>query len=125
MGEESMSGGEADGVRLLALARRELLETLLPQLDGDARYRARLIANAMKIAAGELEPGATPADETMQRLCAFVETALAGAAAPQGEDPQAVLRAIGAALRAGELDGDSKLYDLLGEVTARRRERLG
>ena len=44
-------GGEADGLRLLRLARRELLDNVLPTLEGDARYRARLIANAMKIAA--------------------------------------------------------------------------
>ena len=57
MSEDRKRGGEPDGVRLLTLARRELLDNLLPLLEGDVRYRARLIANAMKIAACELQSG--------------------------------------------------------------------
>ncbi|MGD1876160.1 MAG: DUF6285 domain-containing protein [Kiloniellaceae bacterium] len=110
-------GGEPGGARLLALARRELLEVLLPQLDGDARYRARLIANAMKIAAEELEAGAPLDGEAERLLRGFTGKAAGSAAALQVE--------IAAALRGGKLDGNSDLFDLLTRLTSARRSLIG
>lgn len=114
-------GGEADGVRLLHLARRELLDNVLPTLEGDARYRARLVANAMKIAAQEMALGAGDAAATAGELEAF---AAGSGGAPAGS-PQEVREAIRDALRSGDLDGSPGLYDLLKRITARRRALLG
>jgi hypothetical protein len=51
---------EPDGAELLRVARAELLETLLPQLPAATHYAARMVANAMAIAAREMAapPGA-------------------------------------------------------------------
>ena len=53
-----MSVEQPDALALLVTARETLLEQLLPQLDGDARYQALMIANAMAMALRELRPGA-------------------------------------------------------------------
>src|SRR5512138_98599 len=102
-------GGEPGGARLLALARRELLEAILPQLDGDARYRARLVANAMKFAAGELEEGAgaaAAAAEGLRRTAAGIPgTALRG-----NPTDAEVAEALCAALREGGFDAHQGLY---------------
>jgi len=112
-------GGEPDGARLLALARRELLEDVLPQLQGDARYRARLIANAMKIAAAELGEGegAEAAAEGLRRIAAGLR--VPGRAEPSTDAE--VADALSAALRQGAYDGHQGLYDLLVAATGRRR----
>ena len=101
-------GGEPDAARLLDLARAELLNEILPNLEGDARYRVRLIANALKIAAHELAAGAADQAETARDLAAFA--------------PDTALRD---ALRAGALDGDPDLHALLVRLTERRRAALG
>jgi hypothetical protein len=111
MTKRNPRGGEPDAARLLDLARAELLNEILPNLDGDARYRARLIANALKIAAHELESGAAGAAATARDLAA-----LSGTGSP------ASLRE---ALRAGTLDGDPDLHALLVRLTDRRRAVLG
>jgi hypothetical protein len=94
---------------------------VLPALEGDERYRTRLIANAMKIAAQELEHGADDAGQTARDIAAFVETALKE---PPG-GPQAAGLAVRDALRSGRLDGDAALHELLGTLTRRRRQMLG
>jgi hypothetical protein len=114
-------GGEPDGARLLALARRELLEELLPQLQGEASYRARLIANALKIAAHELDDDEAARTEAVHRL-----RGLAAAALPGGTDVAAmadaeIAAALCAALRAGRLDGQREFHALLGRLTELRR----
>jgi hypothetical protein len=123
--KEPGRGGEPDGARLLELARRELLENLLPQLQGEGRYRARLVANAMKIAARELDcgPAGRPADAHRLR-------GLAAAALPGGVDLAAlgeaeVAAALCAALRSGRMDGQRELHDLLVTLTDKRRETIG
>ena len=122
MSVQHRRGGEPDGARLLDLARRELLEVLLPQLEGDARYRARLIANALKIAGHELRDGPTAREETASDLQSFAETALPAA---EGVGDRDLARILAAALRAGRLDGHQDLYDLLCRLTERRRASLG
>ena len=105
-----MSNGQPDGARLLGLAREELLNDILPQLDGNARYRARLIANALKIAALELAQGSDPGDAAAP--------ALADAGLPSGTS-------LRDALRQGGLDGDERLYEILVAQTTARRRLLG
>jgi hypothetical protein len=123
--KEPGRGGEPGGARLLELARRELLEDLLPQLQGEGRYRARLVANAMKIAARELDGGPAGRTAGAHRL-----RGLAAAALPGGMDLAAlgeaeVAAALCAALRSGRLDGQRELYDLLVMLTDKRREAIG
>ncbi len=48
---------EPGGAELLRVAREELLESLLPKLPETERYTARMVANAMAIAARELARG--------------------------------------------------------------------
>lgn len=93
-------GGESGGARLLELARREL-EELLPQLSGHQRYRLRLVINAMKIAAHELDGQAADATSPV-------------------DVPGTV-----AALRAGRLDGRPELHALLLRLNEERRSKLG
>ena len=119
-----MSGGQPDGVRLLELARSELLQVLLPELNGDASYRARLIANAMKIAAGELAAGQVSGAERSDEIAEFAQSVLGQARAP-GEGAEAAESVIRDALRSGALDGDAALYGLLVKYARRRREILG
>jgi hypothetical protein len=57
---------EPGGRELLRVARAELLESLLPHIPESHRYAARMVANAMAIAARELdsppEVGVPPAE---------------------------------------------------------------
>lgn len=119
-GDNKKSGGEAGGARLLHLARRELLESVLPAVEGDARYRLRLIANAMKVAAREIEAGAAAAEATANDLEAFAGQRLGTAAG----GPAAARLAIRDALRDGRLDADAELFRLLEAQVRRRRDLL-
>lgn len=75
------------GAELLALARRTLLEELLPSLPDEKRYQALMLANALAIVGREL-------------------------AQPRDEDKDGLER-LAAAIRAGEHDGDGALYKRL------------
>lgn len=111
-------GGEPDATRLLELARRELLETLLPQLDGDARYRARLVVNAMKIAG---LTGATEAEaETAHRLRGAAAAVLPGGTELAALSDSEVAAALCTALRSGRLDGQREFHALLERLTENR-----
>jgi hypothetical protein len=118
---QELRGGEPDGVRLLELARRELLQVLLPQLQGEHRYRARLIANAMKIAARELQGDeAEESNTALRRLAAALPEGVDGAAIADAE----IAAALAAALRAGCLDGDPDLHAALLRLTEERGAKL-
>ena len=112
-------GGEPDAARLLELARAELLNDVLPQLDGDARYRARLIANALRIVRNELVQDGDPEEaDILRRLAESAAAAPAASSLP----PDTSLTD---ALRAGALDGDAAFHDLLVRLTDRRRAAVG
>lgn len=84
---------EPRGAELLRVARAELLESLLPQIPESHHYAARMIANAMAIAAREL------------------------AAAPDGEeDPGHLAREI----RAGHHDASAAVETRLRALTRSR-----
>jgi len=121
MSAERERGGEPNGARLLELARRELLE-LMPVLEGEARYRARLIANAMKIARHDLAAGPADTAATMEELRRFAADTLAE---PATTEASASAGTLSRAVRAGHLDGDEALHALLVRVTERRRAALG
>ena len=59
---------EPAGAELLRVARETLLEDLLPQLPVTSHYAARMAANAMAIAARELEGAAGADTEEINRL---------------------------------------------------------
>ncbi|HEY9538415.1 MAG TPA: DUF6285 domain-containing protein, partial [Kiloniellaceae bacterium] len=118
-------GGEPAGARLLALARRELLEVLLPQLQGEARFRARLVAKALKIATHELEGGAAEEADWLPRLRDLAAASLPGGADLTAMSDSELLAAFSAGLRAGRLDGRQELYELLVKLTEERRMRVG
>lgn len=113
MTENTPRGGEPDAARLLDLARAELLNAILPQLEGEGRYRARLIAKALQIAAQELAAGPEDPEEAALRR---------DLAAAAGLAPGTPLRD---ALRSGALDGDPAVHALLLRLTDRRRAALG
>lgn len=117
-------GGEPGGARLLALARRELLEALLPQLDGDARYRARLIANAMKIAARELAGEGPERAEIAHRLRGLAAAVLPGGVEVSALNDREVSAALCAALRDGRLDGQPEVHALLERLAQARSSLL-
>jgi hypothetical protein len=96
-----------EGPSLLATARDALLQEILPRLSGSDAFTARMIANAMAIAAREAAQDAAWVDETritMRRLTGATE-------APD--------RALAAAIRAGAYDPGSAHH---AEVAAMLRD---
>ena len=64
-----------EGADLLRIARETLLAEIKPVVPEHARYSLAMIANAMAIAARELEAGERPAIEALARLDAiYAET---------------------------------------------------
>ena len=57
-----------DATELLEIARRTLLDEVLPRLPEDLRYSALMIANAMAIAAREYAAGDDDAQAELARL---------------------------------------------------------
>jgi hypothetical protein len=57
---------------LLDIARMTLLEEILPQLSGDVRFKALMVANAMAIAGRAAAGGPIDALPEAARLCANI-----------------------------------------------------
>lgn len=107
-----------NATELLDIARRTLLDEVLPRLPDDLRYRALMIANAMAIAAREHAAGDTNASAELARLQKFYaepQQTLAGSAL------QAALsgynRRLAADIRAGRGDLWVGLRDHLARTT--------
>ena len=115
-----MKGGEVDAKRLIHLAVKEITDEILPEISGDARYRARLVLNALKVAGAELRDGGG-----LEALKRAEYANLLPALPADRQDPAALLALIEkdlqAALRAGERDGDAALYQSLLIVAEARR----
>ena len=118
-------GDRPDGVRLLELARKTLLEDLSAHLPAGQRYIARLVANAMAIAARELETGETP------QLAARValETLLGeepdeAEALAQAETVDEALQRLNwrltAEIRSGGRDAHPKVHEMLRKTALAR-----
>ncbi|MGE5097084.1 MAG: DUF6285 domain-containing protein [Betaproteobacteria bacterium] len=90
---------EPAGEDLLRVARDTLLEALLPQLPAESHYTARMVANAMAIAARELGQ------------------------APQAPDSAALSR-LAAEIRAGRHDEPAARAELIRHLREITRERL-
>jgi hypothetical protein len=79
---------------LLTIARQTLIADIIPTLSGDARFKALMVANAMAIAAREVQYGPVP------------------------EPTNAA--ALSAAIRAGQHDNDHDLAQSLRELAEAR-----
>ena len=114
-----------DGARLLELARETLLEALSAALPPDGRYTARLVANAMAIAARELETGDAPCRAeraALEKLFGEDREEAAGLARAESlEEALHRLRwRLAAEIRAGVRDADPGVHALLRESAAAR-----
>lgn len=98
---------------LLAVARAALRERVMPRLDGEGRYEAAMVANAMAIAIREVELGSAVRAEEQALLGEFY-----GAAAALAE----LRRRLCQDLRAGRLAGleASGLRELLARLVHAR-----
>jgi hypothetical protein len=102
------------GADLLAEAWRVLSEDLAPELSGEQRYKALLVASAVAIVRRELEAGSAPEEAERAQLSALL-----------GEegDLEALVRRLAETLRAGAYDGRPEVHNILLEsVEARVRE---
>jgi len=104
-----MSGERPDVPDLLRTARAALLDELLVLLPREAHYTARMIANALDIAAREVERGSDPADALTEELCAGLygdpPAPAAGAGPSAAERRASSERRLARDLRDGTLDG--------------------
>jgi hypothetical protein len=106
-----------DGAELLRQARSVLLDELLGALPESRRYDVLMVASAMAIAARELEAG--EAGLEVER------TALETLLGPASEDNidgalGGLNRRLAAEIRAGKLDGDPRVHDMLDRDAAAR-----
>jgi hypothetical protein len=122
-----MTRGQQDSARLLELARAALAEEIVPALPEDARYGARMVANAMAIAAREMTAG----EDTAQAERAALAKLYDEPPTPPGRaDAETIDEALDrlnwwlvAEIRAGRRDGDGRVHALLRQA-ARARLRL-
>jgi hypothetical protein len=104
-----------DAANLIAIARKTLLETLLPELPVEKRYAGLMIANALAIAGRQLaEP---PVDD-----CTVVMTALPDVSA--GASAEDALDALVQAIRSGRFDDDPAPLFAALEIFATDRARV-
>ena len=106
-----------DGAELLRQARSVLLDKLLGALPESRRYDVLMVASAMAIAARELEAG--EAGREVER------TALEALLGPVSEDNiegalGGLNRRLAAQIRAGKLDGDPRVHEILDRDAAAR-----
>lgn len=88
---------------LAVLARRTLLDEVLPHVPDAQRYQTLMVANALGIAARELESGAEGRAAIAQAMARLA-----------GEGDAATLRRrLAAAIRSGALDDEPALVPLL------------
>lgn len=114
-----------DGVLLLTLARAALLDKISAELSGGSRYTARLVANAMAIAARELEAGEGPSRVECDALARLFGEDREEATSPAGNETtdEALERLrwrLAAEIRAGDRDADGRVHALLKETALAR-----
>ena len=94
-----------DPKRLLGEAQRTLLEELLPGLDEDQRFQARMIASVLGIVTRQAEAGDGAWEDLRDVLAALCEQ-------PEA-DLESLLSATAKAVREGRWDADDRLYTAL------------
>ena len=102
----------SDAADLLAIARETVLDELVPELPKAQRYAARMVANAMAIAAREhrLRPGAERNEaETLRRLMQDVNPSPRVFVGVDATDAlPALRRGVRDAIRAGAFDAPQR-----------------
>lgn len=101
-----MADPSNDTAALAELARKTLLEAVLPHVPQEQRYQTLMVANAIGIAARALEAGAAA-----QTAEAEDYRGLLGG--DGGEDLAALRRRLAETIRSGALDDDPALAALL------------
>jgi hypothetical protein len=105
----------ADVAELLTIARDTMLSVLVPAIEGERRYIALMIANAMAIAARESARGEAAIKREVERL-----RGLTAEVAPpddaDADDVGALRRGVSAAIRDGRFDDDAHAKPLLAAL---------
>lgn len=107
-----------DGVELLDIARRTLLDSLLPALPKDKHYDALMIANAMAMASRELgarQAQSVPGDAAIDAFLAAVPGAREVNEAASMADEQQLAQAVRA--RRIPATEQPRLHQLLLQIT--------
>ena len=103
------------GAELLREARRVLREEIAAELEGELRFKALMVANAMAMAMRELERGDRPPRAELAALSELL------AASPDADDGRQRLEAVladlnnrfAAEIRGGRRDADAQAHELL------------
>lgn len=112
------------GADLLETARTILRKELLPALPPAQRHLALMVANAMGIAARQLEAGETAQRRELEQLAQLLALAPPDTGASLESEQDRLGDALHAAIRAGHADPGAPLHDALGaflRATCRRR----
>ena len=122
-----MTHSQQESARLLKLARAALAEEIVPALPEDARYGARMVANAMAIAAREMIDGEDTARAERTALAELYEEPPPPPGRTDAETLDEALTRLNwwlvAEIRAGRRDGDARVHAILRQA-ARARLRL-
>ena len=102
---------QPDGAALLAIAREVLKNELLPLLPKDSHYKVLMIANAMGIAARQLQAGDGPQAGEQAALSALLDR--------EGSLPE-LSREFAQQIRNGAADGNQAAQQLLWRITEQR-----
>ncbi|MGH7067246.1 MAG: DUF6285 domain-containing protein [Acetobacteraceae bacterium] len=112
------------GAVLLGIARAKLLGELLPSLPPEHLYTARMIANAMAIAARELGSDPAAIDQEAGRRMAELYRLAGLASPPPGREAEEMERRLAADIRAGRFDAAGPALRTLLEWQVEQRLRL-
>jgi hypothetical protein len=97
---------EPDGAELLRIAQKVLRERLLPGIAKQQRYEALMVANAMAIAARELEAGDTGLREELRMLTElYGDTVVSQSGTSIKEKVSRLNKRLAKDIRAGVMDG--------------------
>lgn len=116
-----------DGAALLELARSVLTEDLLAELPETARYRVRMVGNAMAIARREISDGGRIQEGERKALADLYDEPATPAGRVDAEPLDEALNRLNwwlvAEIRAGRRDGEARVHTLLRD-SARGRLSL-
>ena len=123
IGQDEHRGDVPDASELLATARETLLADLLPALPEERRYTARMIANALAIAAREAAAGNDTIRREIERLRPLAAQSVPPSD-PDTADVRDLRRIVVAAIRDGRFDDDAHAKPLLAALEAIAADRL-
>lgn len=95
-----------EGAELLRVAQKVLRERLMPGSDDDQRYQGLMVANAMAIAARELEAGESDLRDELRMLTELYGDTVVGESGNSVKEKVARLnRRLARDIRSGMMDG--------------------